>query len=58
MDGDRKNDNSDELRKQKRSLLSKIERRETAITFARRDIYEYTLRLSIINAQLAERKAK
>ena len=50
-----KNDNTDELKREKRSLLAKIDRRETAILFARRDIGYFRQRIAIINGMLAER---
>jgi hypothetical protein len=55
MDG--KNDNTDELKRERRSLLGKIERRETAVIFAQRDIRNYRLRLRLIEQTLAERKS-
>ncbi len=53
-----KNDNTEDLKRERRSLLAKIERRETAILFARRDIWEFRDRLAVIHFQLEERKAR
>ncbi len=50
------NDNTEDLKRERRSLLAKIERRETAILFARRDIWEFRDRLTTIQFQLEERK--
>ncbi len=51
-----KNDNSDELKRERRNLLSRIKRRETAILFARADIRDFNARLAVIESQIAERK--
>jgi hypothetical protein len=49
-----KNSNEDELKRERRSLQGKIDRRHTAIQFARQDIREYEIRLRLIEGQLAE----
>ncbi|QIW87614.1 hypothetical protein Ab1vBOLIVR4_gp97 [Agrobacterium phage OLIVR4] len=51
-----KNSQEDELKRQKRSLQGKINRRHGAIAFAQRDIREYELRLAVIEKQLQEYK--
>jgi chromosome segregation ATPase len=53
-----KNSQEDALRREKRSLLGKIDRRYTAINFARSDISEYSARLRHINDSLAQYKTK
>jgi molecular chaperone GrpE (heat shock protein) len=49
-----KNSNEEELKREKRSLKGKIERRETAIAFAQKDIRDYRTRLRLIEEQLRE----
>jgi hypothetical protein len=51
-----KNSQEDELKRQKRSLQGKIERRRGSIVLAQRDIREYALRLAVIEKQLEEYK--
>ena len=50
------NSQENELRRERRSLVGKVNRRYVAIGFARNDINEYTARVREIDAQLAEYK--
>lgn len=51
------NDNTDELKRKRRSLMSKIDRREVAIFFAKNELRRLDAELRIVEATLAERKA-
>lgn len=51
-----RNDNSDFLRRRRRSLLDIIERREGAILIARQEQQDAQIELRIVERQLAEYK--
>ncbi len=56
--GHGKNDNTEELRRERKSLLGKIHRRKGTIAFAQRDLRAFSNRLFIIEEWLRERAKK
>lgn len=55
---ERKNDNTNELRKERRALIGKIERRTGAISVLSVERWRMAERLRIVEAELKERNPK